>query len=150
MNYTKEAENFLHAIRPLRKITMIKELHDLSSGETAVLSYLHFQKDGVNAGELTEAFKTGTSRTAAILNGLEKKGFILRRPDPSDRRGTQVFITGTGKAEAVARQKEAAKHMAEFLEFMDPDDAKAFLAIAYRMIEKEKRKELGIYEVLSD
>ena len=43
--YTKEAENFLHAIRPLRKITMIKELHDLSSGETAVLSYLHFQKE---------------------------------------------------------------------------------------------------------
>lgn len=140
MNYTKQAEDFLQAIRPLQNLTMIRELNALSSGEIAALCHLFFQKDGVNAGELTEAFQIGSSRTAAILNGLEKKGYIVRQTDPADKRGVLVFITDAGRQRASARQQEVIEHMAEFLESLGPADAENFLAILYRAIEKRKQE----------
>ena len=138
MDYGKEAENFLHAIRPLQKITMIQDLNLLSSGEMAALCYLYFQKNGVNAGELTAKFQFGSSRTAAILNGLERKGYVTRQTDPLDGRRVLVYITEDGKKVATRRQKEAAGHLAEFLELLGPDDSRQLLEILYRAIEKKK------------
>jgi DNA-binding MarR family transcriptional regulator len=54
-------------------------------------------------GEATPAGladKTGVTRAtiSGLLDGLEKDGFVLRRPDPEDRRLIRVHLTAAGHA----------------------------------------------------
>ena len=129
MNYLEQAEEVFNCMRLLNKAPTFKEMNGISQGEMAMLAYLTFAHDGATAGELTEKFEVGSSRTAAILNTLEKKGFAIRKPDPKDGRRVQVYVTETGKVEAKARHMEAMQHMAEFLKLLGPEDAKTLLRI---------------------
>ena len=97
MDYRNRAEYFLHYMRQLNRTAMIRDLTSLASGEQAVLYYLAFQHDGAYAGELTSAFDIRSSRTAAILNTLEKKGYARRLQNPQDKRQVLVYITDAGR-----------------------------------------------------
>ena len=105
------------------------DLTSLASGEQAVLYYLAFQHDGASAGELTSAFDIRSSRTAAILNTLEKKGFARRLQNPQDKRQVLVYITEAGKQEVKGRYEDVISRMAEFLELLGPEDSEEFIRI---------------------
>jgi len=53
------------------------DVSEIAKGEGAVLLYL-MDNDGVNASEISQRFDINTSRVAAVLNALSKKGFIER------------------------------------------------------------------------
>ena len=129
MDYRNRAEYFLHYMRQLNRTAMVRDLTSLASGEQAVLYYLAFQHDGASAGELTSAFDIRSSRTAAILNALEKKGHARRCQNPSDRRQVLVYITDEGKDEVKSRYQDAVGRMAEFLELLGPEDSEEFIRI---------------------
>lgn len=129
MDYYKRAEYFLHYMRQLNRTSMIRNLTSLASGEQAVLYYLAFQHDGASAGELTSAFNIRSSRTAAILNNLEKKGFARRLHNPQDKRQVLVYITDAGKQEVKGRYHDVVGRMADFLELLGPDDSEEFIRI---------------------
>ena len=76
MNYQERAKDFLYYMKKLNQMPAIRNLSDLSSGEQAVLHYLSLQDNSISAGELTNTFRIRSSRTAAILNALEKKGYV--------------------------------------------------------------------------
>ena len=129
MDYRNRAEYFLHYMMQLNRTAMVRDLTSLASGEQAVLYYLAFQHDGASAGELTSAFDIRSSRTAAILNALEKKGHARRCQNPSDRRQVLVYITDEGKDEVKSRYQDAVGRMAEFLELLGPEDSEEFIRI---------------------
>ena len=129
MDYRNRAEYFLHYMRQLNRTAMVRDLTSLASGEQAVLYYLAFQHDGASAGELTSAFDIRSSRTAAILNALEKKGHARRCQNPSDRRQVLVYTTDEGKDEVKSRYQDAVGRMAEFLELLGPEDSEEFIRI---------------------
>lgn len=129
MDYTESAKDFLGYMRQLYKLAMFKDLNDLSQGEMALLGYLAFCRDGATAGELTAAFEIGTSRTAAILNTLEKKQFAKRIVDDNDRRKVLVYITEQGRQEIKKKHEESVVHVADFLSLLGPDDAKEYMRI---------------------
>ena len=129
MDYIKEAEESFSYIRQLLKMPMVKDLNGISQGEIAVLAYLSEEHDGAAAGELTKAFGVGTSRTAAVLNTLTKKGYANRESDPEDGRRVLVYITEAGRKIAEEKKKEAITHMAEFLRKLGPEDTEIFLRI---------------------
>ena len=129
MDYRNSAEYFLHYMRKLNRTAMIRDLTSLASGEQAVLYYLAFQHDGASAGELTSAFDIRSSRTAAILNTLEKKGFARRLQNPQDKRQVLVYITEAGKQEVKGRYEDVISRMAEFLELLGPEDSEEFIRI---------------------
>lgn len=93
----ESAEELMESMKVLRKNTALQCLSDMSQGEMAVLCYLLFSHNGASAGELTAEFKVRSSRTAAILNGLERKGYAVRSSDPEDKRRVRVYITEKGK-----------------------------------------------------
>lgn len=101
----------------------------VARGEAAVLGYLTFHGDGVRAGELTEMLGFGSSRTAAILNALEKKGLARRSPDPDDGRQVLVHVTDEGRASTLARRAEATRITSRFLEALGEDDARELTRI---------------------
>ena len=127
MDYRNRAEYFLHYMRQLNRTAMIRDLTSLASGEQAVLYYLAFQHDGASAGELTSAFDIRSSRTAAILNTLEKKARRLQ--NPQDKRQVLVYITEAGKQEVKGRYEDVISRMAEFLELLGPEDSEEFIRI---------------------
>ena len=129
MDYRNRAEYFLYYMRQLNRTAMIRGLTSLASGEQAVLYYLAFQHDGASPGELTSAFDIRSSRTAAILNTLEKKGYARRLQNPRDKRQVLVYITEPGKQEVKGRYEDVISRMAEFLELLGPEDSEEFIRI---------------------
>ncbi|UTY40340.1 MarR family transcriptional regulator [Allocoprobacillus halotolerans] len=54
------------------------DISEIARGEGAVLIYL-MGGDGVCASEISQRFDINTSRVAAVLNTLSKKGFIKEK-----------------------------------------------------------------------
>jgi DNA-binding MarR family transcriptional regulator len=65
--------------------------------------------------------KVGSSRQAAteMLAGLERDGWITRRPHPSDRRTQQAHLTDAGKRRLARAKVAVAKREAELEESFD-------------------------------
>ena len=124
----------------MRKSAAFRNLGDLAEGEVAVLLYLSFERDGLSAGELTELFGVASSRTAAILNRLEKKGLAKRESDPTDRRRIRVFVTPEGRGVAKEKYEDTVDSMAELLSSLGEEDAKSFLRIVRKASEAGSQK----------
>ena len=141
MDYREKAKDFLYYMKKLNQMPMIRNLSCMSFGEQAVLHYLSLQNDSVSAGELTSAFGIRSSRTAAILNALEKKGYALRSADHSDRRRVLVSITEEGRTVVDEKSSEGIEHTAAFLEMLGPEDAEEFIRIIRDAVTRNQKKE---------
>lgn len=71
--------------------------HGLSLGEFGVLEAL---VDGgpLRAGELQEEARASSGGVTYLVDRLEERGLVERRPDPEDRRARLVELTGRGRA----------------------------------------------------
>lgn len=110
-------------------------ISEVSRGELPVLLYLVEENDGASAGEISERFGINTSRVASILNSLCRKGFVLRAPNPTDRRKIRVFVTERGRCFATERRREAVRHLAELLCLLGETDALEHVRIMKRVAE---------------
>ena len=135
MNYQERAKDFLYYMKKLNQMPAIRNLSDLSSGEQAVLHYLSLQDNSISAGELTNTFRIRSSRTAAILNALEKKGY------PTDRRRVLITITDAGRIVVDEKSNEGIEHTAAFLEMLGPEDAEEFIRIIRDAVTRNQKKE---------
>jgi DNA-binding MarR family transcriptional regulator len=69
---------------------------DVRPRHGAVLAYL--DEGGVRPGELARQARRRKQTIGAILDDLERLGYISRRPDPQDRRATLIVPTDRGVA----------------------------------------------------
>lgn len=69
---------------------------DLSKEQFIVLKYLH-ERDGLIQNDL--AFITNRSKTALtrLIQTMEKKDLVYRKPSPTDLRVNHVFLTDHGR-----------------------------------------------------
>ena len=73
--------------------------------------------DGENSGglrlkELAERLRIAPRSATEVVDQLEAKGLVERRPDPADRRATHVFLTPAGRqlhAEVTAARREQSE-----------------------------------------
>lgn len=65
-------------------------------GEMAVMRLLHNSRQKMTAGELSSRLDMTTSRIAAVLGSLQKKGLLERESDEEDRRRVMVSLTEAG------------------------------------------------------
>src|SRR5919201_2766828 len=80
------SRRFVHALQPL-------ELHPR---EFAVLRAVK-ANDGQPKQALAERLNIPPSRMVAIVDELESRGLIERRPDPHDRRVWALYVTNRGQ-----------------------------------------------------
>jgi DNA-binding MarR family transcriptional regulator len=80
------SRRFFHALQPL-------ELHPR---EFAVLRAVK-ANDGQSQQTLAERLRIPPSRMVAIVDELESRGLIERRPDPGDRRVRALYVTKRGQ-----------------------------------------------------
>lgn len=97
----------------------------------AALLLLEISPDsGENPKSLSAKIDLESSSMTGLLDRLEKKGLIERRPDPRDRRGILIFLTPGGIA-----ARETIKLLVDELdrklqEALSSEDIKAFRRIS--------------------
>lgn len=105
-----------------------RKLSEISQGEIAVLVFL-LQKDGINACEISQYLEVNTSRVAAILNSLCKKGYIIRVADDKDKRKIRIYITNQGRELCIQKREETVLNLSKLLEKLGEDDALEYIRI---------------------
>ncbi|HEY4549982.1 MAG TPA: MarR family transcriptional regulator [Bacillus sp. (in: firmicutes)] len=133
IDYKKLAEDLFEYMARCPKIPM-QEPQEFTRGEIGILVYLHFNSDSVTSGDLSESLSVSTGRVATALKGLEKKGFIIRRTDPSDKRRVNVLITEAGRKLVLDKHQYGIERMTKALQKLDEEEVIEFVRLVKKVI----------------
>ena len=114
-----------------------RHLHHLEAnasmrGEMAVMRLLEEEQSALTAGDISRLLEMTTSRIAAVLGALEKKGLIVRRADQADRRRVLVTLTESGTALCRMKREHLLRRMERFLSRLGEEDAAHFVRLMKR------------------
>lgn len=135
VDYRKLAIDFFYKSYKLKKINHQKMLDESLEGEMFTLFYLKDRNESVSPGEISGEMNISSARVASILNGLEKKGFLQRQIDKTDRRRIPVNLTAKGQEKAEKQYEELIKMIEKMFELLGEEDSKELVRITGRIIE---------------
>lgn len=146
MDYSKCAEELIeYLIKTERDGYIIQgNIAKIAKGEEALIQYLMTEGDGASANQISKRFGVNTSRVAAILNSLSKKGYVERRVDVVDRRRIHVYITEEGKKYGTKIYDEVLSKISILLELLGENDAREFIRLQRKIIDIIHDEELRI------
>jgi DNA-binding MarR family transcriptional regulator len=89
-------------------------------------------------GELAAQEKIRPPSMTRIVNSLEARGYVLRRPDPRDHRQCLVALTDSGRDVLLANRRRRDQWLAVRIAELDPAEREV-LRRAVRILEKVNR-----------
>lgn len=102
-------------------------LEHFLQGEMRVLTFIYQEKRVILPGEIASALDMTGGRVAGILRSLEKKDYIIRKTDETDRRRVLVSITESG-AKCVSDGARTLKNaLTELIEILGADETDTFI-----------------------
>lgn len=104
-------------------------------GEASVMRLLGATQTPISAGELSSRLNMRTSRIAAVLNALERKGIIVRGTDGQDRRRVMVSLTPEGERIHMERSTEHRACILQILTALGERDAEDFVRVLTRLLD---------------
>lgn len=116
-----------------------KQIGKHARGECFVLRCLARSAKPLLPSDLSSLAQSSTARIAVVLNTLEKKGYITRAIDPSDRRRVLVSLTPAGAEYIQGVRRQLRQRMRVLLEELGEADAKEYLRITERMLSITQR-----------
>jgi DNA-binding MarR family transcriptional regulator len=123
-----DVAEFVQAIGLLiRRVRAVTAAHELSWSEGMALGRL--AKDGpATTAELARAEAVKPQSMGATISALEERGFVERKPHPTD--GRQMNISLTDKGAAIRQSSKDAKltWLAEAIARLDDDDRETLFA----------------------
>ncbi len=99
--------------------------HDLTVPKALLLLEIA-PGSGENPKSLAAKLDLESSSMTGLLDRLEKKGLIERRPDPDDRRGILIFLTPNGIAAREDIKSLVDQLDRKLLEALSPEEIKTF------------------------
>jgi DNA-binding MarR family transcriptional regulator len=135
MDYSTLADMLLKKTMVLLRSHSHKKIGEFAEGEMFILKHLSFKKEKALPSDLSAAMNTSSSRIAAILNSLERKGLISREIDETDRRRILVGLTPAGQQLLQEKQKMLHDNMECLLRRLGEHDAAEVLRLLDRFIE---------------
>lgn len=94
--------------------------------------------EGLSQHAIGEAIEAPASRMVAIVDELERRGLIERRPHPGDRRVHALYLTDGGR-ELLARGREiAAQHEAELTHGMSKSDRDRLVSLLQKIVDEQE------------
>ncbi|NEG55261.1 MarR family winged helix-turn-helix transcriptional regulator [Bifidobacterium platyrrhinorum] len=96
MGFEDEAVEELYSKVWSHRSAMQRELNRGAHGEVFALRQLACHGE-MTPSQLAESLRVSSGRVSTVLSSLERKGFVTRTPDPSDRRVVRVAITEAGR-----------------------------------------------------
>lgn len=93
--------------------------------------------EGQSQQAIGEAIQAPASRMVAIVDELEQRGLVERRPHPSDRRIRALYLTGEGRKLLARGRRIAMKHEEELTRGMSEADRKRLVALLQRLVAEQ-------------
>lgn len=94
-------------------------------------------REGQSQQAIGAAIEVPASRMVALVDELEQRGLVERRPDPTDRRVRALFLTAKGR-KALTRGREIARqHEEELTEGMAPADRKRLVDLLQKIVDQQ-------------
>jgi DNA-binding MarR family transcriptional regulator len=88
-----------------------------------------YDQDGQHASELARAVGRAATSFTPILDKLQDKGLIERRPDPADRRAVRIYLTDKGHKTRDGVLSSAKQIDARIQKLVPNGDFKAFQTV---------------------
>lgn len=131
--YVNESIAILEKILTSDNFSVFERITRISRGEIFVLKILLFKAGTSTPTEISEAMKSTKGRISAILNSLEKKGFIGREIDKDNRRNIIVTLTDSGREYVTNELQECYKIVSHVFEELGEKDSKKFVELTERV-----------------
>jgi DNA-binding MarR family transcriptional regulator len=91
--------------------------------------------EGQSQQAIGEAIQAPASRMVAIVDELEQRGLVERRPHPTDRRVRALYLTGTGRKLLARGRKIAMEHEEELSRGLTAEDRKRLIALLQKVVD---------------
>jgi DNA-binding MarR family transcriptional regulator len=110
---------------------------DLHPPEFRVLNVVD-AAEGLSQQAIGEAIHAPASRMVAIVDQLERRGFIERRPNPSDRRVHALYLTPEGRKVLAKGREIAMEHEEDLSRGMSAADRKRLVSLLQKIVEQQE------------
>ena len=93
--------------------------------------------EGQSQQAIGAAIGAPASRMVAIVDELEQRGLIERRPHPSDRRVRALYLTPAGRELLTRGRKIAKEHEEDLTRGLSQADRKQLVAVLQQLVENQ-------------
>ncbi|MDR2823171.1 MAG: MarR family transcriptional regulator [Mycoplasmataceae bacterium] len=133
MSHLKNYGKFRNLFRAFDKIKIAMH-HQEFGGEFRMLHYLHHNGEvRIVPSQMSKHMHVSSARIAKLLNVSEKKGWITRVHDKTDRRLVFVSLTKAGEKESQRRGREMLQQLSKVIEKLGKKDVDEFIRILERV-----------------
>lgn len=105
--------------------------------------------EGQSQQAIAAAIEIPPSRMVALVDELEQRGLVERRPKPEDRRVRALFLTTKGKRCLERGRKIAAEHERELTKGMNATDRKLLISMLQQIVDQQALGK-GVHPGLSE
>lgn len=109
---------------------------ELAPADAGILRLLRVSA-GLSQQELASKLRIHPSRLVAILDNLEKQGFVERRPNPDDRRLYSLHLTRKGEHLLEQIGKVAQEHQNALLSALSREERDQLAALLLRIADQQ-------------
>ncbi len=111
----------VHTAMRTRTVARFREIGWDGTPEQWVVLARLMEADGRTPGQLADATFRDKAGATRIVTALEQRGLVARRPDPSDARSKQVWLTDAGRALHARLWPEVQALRAELMDGIDEE-----------------------------
>ncbi|SJZ79131.1 DNA-binding transcriptional regulator, MarR family [Pilibacter termitis] len=150
MSYVEESARELVDLFINHRNNAFRRMDKSSRGELVVLKFLAQSPPlappkqappSITPKMIAEMMNVSKPRIALILNALEKKGEILRKPSKTDRRQVLVSITEKGILRVNESKNEWRETLYKVFEEMGEEDTRKFIELIQQFMTSYKNHE---------
>jgi DNA-binding MarR family transcriptional regulator len=105
--------------------------------------------EGQSQQAIAAAIEIPPSRMVALVDELEQRGLVERRPKPEDRRVRALFLTAKGKRCLERGRRIAAEHEDELTKGMNATDRKLLISMLQQIVDQQALGK-GVHPGLSE
>ncbi len=105
----------------------------LNSRSYSLLELLH-QADAVSQRGLADALRLDPSQIVSLVDGLERRGLVERRPNPDDRRQRSVVLTDEGRGVFGEARTLVRQSLDEVLSALSPEERGTLRSLLQRVV----------------
>ena len=106
--------------------------HGISFTQFRVMRMLSLAQH-MSATELARSVEHNSGALTRVLDRLQEMGYVGRRPNATDRRGIEVFMTDAGRAVWDSMHECVQQVNAEVLEALNDDEQSQLFALLHRI-----------------
>ncbi|HEX2392752.1 MAG TPA: MarR family winged helix-turn-helix transcriptional regulator [Solirubrobacterales bacterium] len=93
--------------------------------------------EGRSQQAIGEAIQVPPSRMVALVDELERRGLVERKPHPSDRRIRALYLTPKGRRLLVRGREIATAHERELTRGMSATDRKRLVELLQQLVDQQ-------------